>query len=76
MVDNSNEPKKEQIDKRAYQLYLARGCEHGKDLDDWLEAEAALRLEIVTRDLPASDLKPTPELPRAARKRFRRSATV
>lgn len=28
---------------RAYDLYLARGCEHGHDVEDWLEAERELR---------------------------------
>lgn len=29
----------EEISKVAYELYLKRGCVHGHDLDDWLEAE-------------------------------------
>ena len=29
--------------RRAYDLYLARGCEHGHDVDDWLQAERELR---------------------------------
>jgi hypothetical protein len=28
---------------RAYRLYLARGGEHGHDVDDWLQAERELR---------------------------------
>lgn len=31
------------IARRAYDLYLSRGCEHGYDLDDWLNAERELR---------------------------------
>jgi Protein of unknown function (DUF2934) len=31
------------IARRAYELYLARGCEHGHGLDDWLQAERELR---------------------------------
>ena len=31
------------IARRAYDLYLARGCEHGHDVDDWLQAERELR---------------------------------
>jgi hypothetical protein len=27
------------VARRAYELYLARGCEHGHDVDDWLQAE-------------------------------------
>ena len=30
----------EQIRLRAYQLYEQRGSEHGRDLDDWLQAES------------------------------------
>jgi hypothetical protein len=30
----------EQIRLRAYALYEARGREDGRDLDDWLQAEA------------------------------------
>lgn len=29
----------EEIARVAYELYLKRGCVHGHDLDDWLEAE-------------------------------------
>jgi DUF2934 family protein len=31
------------IARRAYDLYLARGCQHGHDVDDWLQAERKLR---------------------------------
>ncbi len=30
------------VARRAYDLFLARGCKHGHDLDDWLEAEREL----------------------------------
>jgi hypothetical protein len=32
-------PLTEDIELRAYQLYLGRGASHGHDVDDWLEAE-------------------------------------
>lgn len=32
----------EQIEQRAYELYLERGCEDGRDVDDWLTAEKEL----------------------------------
>jgi hypothetical protein len=35
-------PTKEQISLRAYEIYLARGCEDGHDLTDWIEAERQL----------------------------------
>ena len=33
------DPINEAIARRAYELFLARGAEHGHDLDDWLQAE-------------------------------------
>lgn len=35
-------PTAEQIELRAYELYLERGCENGHDLADWLAAEREL----------------------------------
>ena len=35
-------PISEQIELRAYELYLKRGCEDGSDLEDWLAAEREL----------------------------------
>jgi hypothetical protein len=35
-------PTVEATAKRAYELYLARGGEHGHDAEDWLRAEAEL----------------------------------
>ena len=37
---------REMIEKKAYELFLARGCEHGSDVNDWLEAERQLRAQI------------------------------
>ena len=31
------------IARRAYDLYMARGCEPGHDVEDWLQAERDLR---------------------------------
>jgi hypothetical protein len=35
----------EKIAQRAYEKWLKRGCGHGGDLQDWVEAEAELRAE-------------------------------
>lgn len=32
----------EEVARRAYELFVARGAGHGRDLDDWLEAERQL----------------------------------
>ena len=36
---------REQIEKRAYELYLGCGCDGGHDLEHWLAAEEELRQE-------------------------------
>ena len=33
------------ISKRAYEIYEARGAQHGADFDDWLEAERQIKQE-------------------------------
>ena len=33
----------EAVTRRAYELYLERGAEAGRDLEDWFRAEAELR---------------------------------
>ena len=33
----------DEIARRAFELYCARGREDGRDLDDWLQAERELR---------------------------------
>ncbi len=35
-------PTAERIEKRAYELYLERGGENGRDFDDWVIAEKEL----------------------------------
>jgi len=27
------------VEKKAFELYEKRGCAHGRDMDDWLEAQ-------------------------------------
>jgi hypothetical protein len=45
-VKNTLTPSEEQIRKRAHELYLERGCQDGLALEDWLQAEAELRLAM------------------------------
>ena len=33
---------RDRVAQRAYEIYLARGCQEGQDLDDWLCAEREL----------------------------------
>jgi hypothetical protein len=36
------EPAKDEINHRAHALYLMRGCEQGRDVEDWVRAEKEL----------------------------------
>jgi hypothetical protein len=35
-------PMRDEITHRAYALYLLRGCEHGRDVEDWVQAAKEL----------------------------------
>ena len=35
-------PTREEIELRAYQIYVERGGAHGQDVEDWLQAECEL----------------------------------
>jgi hypothetical protein len=37
---------RQRIAEKAHELYECRGCCHGRDLDDWLEAERLVLTEI------------------------------
>jgi len=36
----------EKIAKRAYEIWLSRGGQHGSHVDDWVQAEAELQKEL------------------------------
>jgi hypothetical protein len=70
----------ERIRRRAYELYVLRGGEHGHDIDDWLQAEAELmaeRFQSAIQTKPRTERKrgsKAPKIPRGKTKRSR-SAT-
>lgn len=39
-----NRMTQDQVARRAYELYLARGGQHGNDMADWLQAEREMGL--------------------------------
>ncbi len=41
---NRTQPTHEQIARRAYELFLARGAGHGRHQEDWAQAERELKL--------------------------------
>ena len=67
-MSETKAPSEEQIQQRAYELFLARGCEPGRELEDWLEAEKELtylaELTAIGADLAADEeLAPEPQEP-------------
>jgi hypothetical protein len=48
------ESEKEDINHRAYALYLMRGCEQGRDVEDWVRAEKELDDESIGVPAPMS----------------------
>jgi hypothetical protein len=46
MIENKD-VSKENIARRAYELYTQRGCKPGNDVEDWLNAEKELGAEPV-----------------------------
>jgi hypothetical protein len=42
-VTTSPEPTREDIERRAYEIYLERGGTEGCEMEDWLQAERELR---------------------------------
>jgi hypothetical protein len=51
------ESTKDEINHRAYALYLMRGCEQGKDVEDWFRAEKELTDESAGGPAPNRLLK-------------------
>lgn len=56
-------PTHEEIAKRAYAIFLARGGKHGHDRDDWLQAEYELMQLPVRKlaELPPPQLSKDPK---------------
>ena len=48
-VSVGSSEREEQIRLRAHQIYLERGQEPGRDLDDWLQAERELEGGLLSR---------------------------
>lgn len=64
---------RERIALRAFQIYQDRGCQHGRDLDDWLQAETEVLSGKEQQEKRFSTGKPSsttrsPEAPRNAPK--------
>ena len=51
------EEERAMISMRAYEIYQSRGGEHGRDLDDWLQAEN----EVLAALIEGQSLRQAPE---------------
>jgi len=60
---NGEPPTREQIERRARELFVERGCTGGDDLSNWLAAERELTQVTNMQDIPegthSSDLQPS-----------------
>lgn len=61
------------IARRAFELHCERGCQHGHDLDDWLQAERELKADGTYARL-SDGLLSRPRPPKAELARTRRFA--
>jgi hypothetical protein len=43
VLSQSKNPTDTEIAKRAFELYCERGCQDGRDVEDWLQAERELQ---------------------------------
>ena len=70
LQDQGRVQRRERIAARAYELFQARGREDGRDLEDWLQAEAELLTGLAesTSDETSSETRlPAPRVPRTRR---------
>jgi len=47
-LDKATDLTDRDIARRAFEIFCERGCEHGHNLDDWLQAERELRGSVET----------------------------
>lgn len=51
---------REKIAQRAYEKWCQRGCPHGSDKQDWMDAETELRAEVTRGSSSASSSSARP----------------
>ena len=49
-----NDGIRERVSSRAYELYERRGADHGRDLEDWVEAEKEVLSPLIEQKLKLS----------------------
>ena len=48
-ASTGNSARSEEIKRRGYEIYLERGEQPGRELDDWLQAERELARRLLSR---------------------------
>jgi hypothetical protein len=48
-ASTGNSARDEEISRRAYEIYLERGEQPGRELEDWLQAECDLAPGVLSR---------------------------
>jgi Protein of unknown function (DUF2934) len=56
-------PSEVEIQQRAYELFLERGCEPGRDVEDWLKAEQELTELVELTASETEELRPESQEP-------------
>jgi hypothetical protein len=59
MPNQADELRREDVERRAYELYEKRGGEHGHDWRDWLQAEREVRGAERSAELRVAADKPS-----------------
>jgi hypothetical protein len=70
-VHDVTRSRREEIEKRAYEIYMSRGCDQGDALADWLQVERELSEQRTPTMMPdvSESKKPTSAMRRSATRR-------
>ena len=60
------------IQQRAYEIYLRRNKQSGRDMEDWIQAEREVRGELAKKPAPAYEKKPAPKITTTIRPAFKK----
>ena len=58
----SKEDVRERISRRAYELYENRGGEHGREVEDWLEAENEVLSPLIEQEMTETAETPSAQI--------------
>jgi hypothetical protein len=56
----NDEEVRARVSRRAYEIYLSRGCEPGCEVEDWLQAENEILASSAAEEPPRTATESTP----------------